>query len=221
MTISNINNQQVVCNCGSIDLPIGGKHFADGLFLKIIHSTGEIILKLVHNVNVSLQNGQEFVTSTERCTIDNNLIITGLEIFSNIPIIIDKTIQISISEYLTDKFLAYEAISIIESKKIYLKVKNLTTNLNNKKLLIHFKSICENSQCCSDIDLLLNPQSLEIDIPCQYKPIWYCVDMMEGYYCAEIADLRPGYYCVDAPDLVEGYYCVEDNDPHYCVRVRT
>lgn len=220
MITSTTSTEQPSCDCGSINVPIGGKHSIDGLFLKVIHSTGEIVLKLTHNVDVLLQNGQEFITSTEKCAINDNLVITGLEIFSNNPITINKTIQISISEYLNDQILAYDTISILESEKISLRVKNLTTNLHNKKLLIYFESICEVTQCCSNVDLSLNPPSLEIDIPCQYKPIYYCIDITEGYYCAEITDIPVGYYCVDAPDLTVGYYCVEEDDPYYCVRIR-
>ena len=69
------------CPCGSILIPKGTKYSEYGLGLRVLHTQGEIILKLVHDKDSILNNEQEFITTSEKCTLNSDIVITGFEVF--------------------------------------------------------------------------------------------------------------------------------------------
>lgn len=75
----------MTCPCGSINLPIGSKYSSNGLELKVLHSQGELTLKLVHDQDVTLNNGQTFITTSEKCQISEDITITGFELYRASP----------------------------------------------------------------------------------------------------------------------------------------
>lgn len=164
----------MTCLCGSINLPKGTKYSEYGLGLKILHTQGEIVLKLVHDQDISLNYGHTFLTTTEKYLLNENLNITGFDLLCEGKTKLYNSIIISIYDYSTDKLLCHRTFNSNGTEDItnfYLPLECDSTVLNveNKKFKIQIDSICQNTniKCCDKLpDLSLSPSIMTVHGPC-------------------------------------------------------
>ena len=160
----------MINTCGLMNIPKGTKYGSDGIGLKVHYDNSELSLRLVHNANCIVQNGNKLVTSTEKISLPASINISHFSIYSTSKLSTTGPVQISIKNLNTKELLAFIIIdqkTAIESIVLKPDCAVLQYNLNNTKLLVEIESVCSlDDQCCKVPNFTLSPSSRTVEILC-------------------------------------------------------
>jgi len=160
----------IIKKYGLINVPIGNKYSSNGIGIKVHYDNSELSLRLVHNENCIVKNGNKLITSTEKISIHSIIDITHFSIYCNSKLSTNGPIQISIKDMYSTKLLGFIIIDQpTPTGSIIIKpnCSNLNYDLKNIKLLVEIESVCLlNEICCNLPNFNLFPNKYDIDIPC-------------------------------------------------------
>lgn len=165
------------CPCGSVYIPIGSKHNAKGLSLRLYYEDTSLDLKLIHNSDSFLSSEQIFVTSTEKITLNQTININKILLIcdSTYSLIVNDSINIVIKNFDTKEVLfnkifgskgesfAWDTNILQNKTSLSIENNNLSRNFNlfNTRLQLEIHSLCspfDVSFCCNN-----NPITMSVD----------------------------------------------------------
>ena len=160
----------MINTCGLMNIPKGTKYGSGGIGLKVHYDNSELSLRLVHNQDCTIKNGNLLITSTEKISLPDSINISHFSIYSTSKLSTTGPVQISIKDLNTKQLLAFIIIdqkTAIESIVLKPDCAVLQYDLNNTKLLVEIESVCSlDDQCCKVPNFTFSPSSRTVEILC-------------------------------------------------------
>lgn len=175
------------CPCGSLYIPTGSKYNSNGLSLRLYYNDTYIDLKLVHNQDSYLSSGETFVSTTEKITLNEPIIIKNIVLYhgNTYNLQINDIIKIVCKSFNSKNVLGLINIGSLgqiinfNNNIIYNKkaididgscLNNTAVNLYNDKIQLEIHSICDffTPACCDNIpnSMTLTNKINNLSAPC-------------------------------------------------------